>query len=410
MNNFFSHINNLNLYYYLVIFLAIVLPFLFLKIFHPLLKKTIEKKNKALFKNLVKVKFFYTLSFIITPLIILLNFNNLDLNNSSFVTIIYIIRKVSAIWVILSLSIVINKLIVAVNTTYKKNTIFVKYPINSYLQLIKLVIFIISTILAICIAFNLSPWGILSGVGALGAILLLVFKDTILGLVASIQVYGGNLLKEGDWIELKALDIDGEVLEVGLHRVKVKAWDNTITTFPTAKFLDLTFKNWRGMKDSGGRRIKRRIIITLSSVKFIDSDLISKLKSLTLLEDYLKRKEVELKKINMSRNEGDINRRTLTNLGCFRIYIKKYLDNHPKINKDMTLLVRQMPINQFGLPIEIYTFTNTTDWNEYENIQSDIFDHILASIRFFELELYQEPSSNDIKSKILEFANSKDAN
>ena len=164
------------------------------------------------------------------------------------------------------------------------------------------------------------------------------------------------------------------------------------------------------MKDSGGRRIKRRIIITLSSVKFIDSDLISKLKSLTLLEDYLKRKEVELKKINMSRNEGDINRRTLTNLGCFRIYIKKYLDNHPKINKDMTLLVRQMPINQFGLPIEIYTFTNTTDWNEYENIQSDIFDHILASIRFFELELYQEPSSNDIKSKILEFANSKDAN
>ena len=187
-------------------------------------------------------------------------------------------------------------------------------------------------------------------------------------------------------------------MEVGLHRVKVKAWDNTITTFPTAKFLEYTFKNWRGMQDSGGRRIKRKIILSLASIKFVNEKFLKKLSHLVLLEDYLKRKSIELDDANAFLKKGDVNRRTLTNLGCFRIYIKNYLDNHPKIRKDMTLLVRQLPLNQYGLPIEIYAFTNTTRWKEYEDIQSDIFDHILASIHYFELEAYQEPSSKDLKS------------
>ena len=275
-----------------------------------------------------------------------------------------------------------------------------KYPINSYLQLIKLIIIIITAIFSICYALNLSPWGILSGVGALGAILLLVFKDTILGLIASIQVYGGKLLQEGDWIELKDLNIDGEVMEVGLHRVKVKAWDNTITTFPTAKFLEYTFKNWRGMQESGGRRIKRRIILSISSIKFVNENFLKELSHLVLLKEYLKNKNIELKEANASLGEKDINKRSLTNLGCFRIYINNYLEKHPKIRQDMTLLVRQLPINQYGLPIEVYAFTNTTIWKEYEDIQSDIFDHILASIHYFELEAYQEPSSKDLKSLI----------
>jgi len=263
---------------------------------------------------------------------------------------------------------------------------------------LKLIIIIITSILTICLALNLSPWGILSGVGALGAILLLVFKDTILGLIASIQVYGGKLLQEGDWIELKDLNIDGEVMEVGLHRVKVKAWDNTITTFPTAKFLELTFKNWRGMQDSGGRRIKRKIIIALPTVQFVNDTLLKKLSNLELLVDYLNQKKLELNQANISKKEGDINKRTLTNIGCFRMYIRNYLEKHPHLRKDMTMLVRQLPINQYGLPIEIYAFTNTTKWSEYEDIQSDIFDHILASIHYFQLEAYQEPSSNDLKA------------
>ncbi len=396
-----SDILNFDIYMLIVFVTAILLPFLFLKTLHPLLKSLIEKKNKKLFKSLVNVKFFYTLSYILTPLVILLSINNSNIFNNEFVKLIFLIKKVTSIWIIVSLSILINKFLSAVNITYKKNDFFVRYPVNSYLQLIKLVIAIISVILILCIALNLSPWGILSGVGALGAILLLVFKDTILGLVASIQVYGGNLLKEGDWIELKDLNIDGEVLEVGLHRVKVKAWDNTITTFPTSKFLELTFKNWRGMQDSGGRRIKRQIIISLPSIKFINETLLNKLENFTILNNYLKNKKIELNKINLSQND-DINKRNLTNIGCFRIYLKKYLENHPKLKKDMTMLVRQLPINQFGLPIEIYTFTNTTNWKDYEDIQSDIFDHILASINYFELEAYQEPSSNDLKSVLSE--------
>ena len=395
-----EYLNKLDWYLIIIFILAIILPLAFLKIIHPILKKLIERKSKKLFKNLVELKFFYTLSFIISPVVIILNFNNIDFSESNLKEIFLLLKKISSIWIVVSLSILIGKFLKAISNTYKKNDFFVKYPINSYFQLINLLVIIISAILAICFALNLSPWGILSGVGALGAILLLVFKDTILGLVASIQVYSGNLLKEGDWIELKALDIDGEVLEVGLHRVKVKAWDNTITTFPTSKFLDLTFKNWRGMKDSGGRRIKRKIYITLSSIKFMNERLFEKLNNLTLLEDYLKNKNLELEKINIKRKNGTVNRRTLTNIGCFRIYLKKYLEAHPLLNKKMTLLVRQMPINQYGLPIEIYTFTKTTDWNEYEDIQSDIFDHILASADYFGIELYQEPSSTDIKEKL----------
>ena len=263
----------------------------------------------------------------------------------------------------------------------------------------KLIIVIVSFVLAICYLLDTSPWGVLSGIGALGAILLLVFKDTILGLVASIQVYSGNLIKEGDWIELKSLDIDGEVLEVGLHRVKVKAWDNSITTFPTAKFLELTFKNWRNMKESGGRRIKRYIIIKTSSIKFLDNSLLKKISSIKLIKNYLEEKETQIKKEN-NLLKNKTTQRKLTNIGCFRAYVKKYLEKNKNINKNMTLMVRQRPLNQFGLPLEIYAFTATTDWQDYENIQSDIFDHILASIELFELSVYQSPSSQDIKKAL----------
>ena len=395
-----EYLSKLNFYFIIIIFFAILLPLLFLRFIHPILKKIIENRNKNLFKNLVKLRFFYTLGYILSPLVLLLAINNSSLISNEMEKFTYLIKKVSGIWIIISLSILTNKFLTALNATYKKNEFFIKYPVNSYLQLVKLIIIIITAIFSVCYALNLSPWGILSGVGALGAILLLVFKDTILGLIASIQVYGGKLLQEGDWIELKDLNIDGEVMEVGLHRVKVKAWDNTITTFPTAKFLEYTFKNWRGMQDSGGRRIKRKIILSISSIKFVNENFLKQLSHLVLLEDYLKSKNIELNEANASLSEGDVNRRSLTNLGCFRIYIKNYLEKHPKIRQDMTLLVRQLPINQYGLPVEVYAFTNTTKWKDYEDIQSDIFDHILASIHYFELEAYQEPSSKDLKSLI----------
>ena len=391
------NIDNATIYSIFVIFTSFLTPIVFIRFFVPVIRNYISKRNKLLFKKLVDVKFFYSFGFILPPLFILFFFSSFYIKYVDKVpNEISLLKKIAAFCIIIIVPLLMNKIITAVNLTYKKNDFFIKYPINSYLQLLKLTVLIISGVLAICYILNISPWGILSGIGALGAILILVFKDTILGLVASIQVYSGGLVKEGDWIEMKALDIDGEVLEVGLHRVKVKAWDNSITTFPTSKFLELTFKNWRNMKESGGRRIKRTILIKTSSVKFIKKDTLAQLSKLTLLKHYIDNKMEELNQEN-SKKLNTPNERKLTNIGCFRAYIYNYLHNHKDINKKMTILVRQRPINQYGLPLEIYAFTKSTEWKKYEDSQSDIFDHLLAYIDYFELELYQYPSSKDIR-------------
>ena len=405
MTHFF--INYLNLL--IVFFLSVSAPFVFIKLILPKIRKVLNKKNKKIFSNLINVKFFYSTSFIFPPLIILFSLKNIDIAQYENIgKTLLLLQRVAGFIIIIYAPILINKFLSAINLSFKSSLFFIRYPINTYLQLIKLIIAIVSIVLAICYLLNTSPWGILSGIGALGAILLLVFKDTILGLVASIQVYSGNLIKEGDWIELKNLDIDGEVLEVGLHRVKVKAWDNSVTTFPTAKFLELTFKNWRNMQESGGRRIKRNIIIKVSSIKFLNDQLLKKISSLKLINKYIQEKENQISKENINPKKNTT--RKLTNIGCFRAYIKKYLESNKYINKDMTLMVRQRPLNQFGLPLEIYAFTATTDWHEYENIQSDIFDHILASIEFFELSVYQSPSSQDIKKALTNEGSSSNFN
>ena len=397
MSKFF--INYLSLL--LILVFSISSPLVFIKVILPRIRKALNKKNKKIFSNLISVKFFYSVSFILPPLIIFFSLKNTDINQyeniNQFLTIL---KRIAGFIVIIYLPVLLNKFLSVISLSFKNNHFFIRYPINTYLQLIKLIIVIVSIVLAICYLLNTSPWGVLSGIGALGAILLLVFKDTILGLVASIQVYGSNLIKEGDWIELKNLDIDGEVLEVGLHRVKVKAWDNSITTFPTSKFLELTFKNWRNMKESGGRRIKREIIIKTSSIKFAENELLKKISSIEILKPYITNKTKEIGKENSLKNNNKNIKRKLTNVGCFRVYIKKYLENNRNINKKMTLMVRQKPLNQFGLPLEIYAFTSTTDWQDYENIQSDIFDHILASTKLFELSVYQSPSSYDLNNFI----------
>ena len=301
MLNFF--INYINLL--IVLFLSFTAPFVFIKIVLPKIRKLLNKRNKKIFSNLINVKFFYALSFLLTPLIIFLSLKNIDItiyeNINKF---LLILMRMSGFVIIIYLPFLMNKFITALSLSFKNHNFFIRYPINTYLQLFKLIVFILSVILAICYLLNTSPWGVLSGIGALGAILLLVFKDTILGLVASIQVYGGNLINEGDWIELKNLDIDGEVLEVGLHRVKVKAWDNSITTFPTSKLLDLTFKNWRNMKESGGRRIKREILIKTSSVKFVDENLLKNLSKIEILKTFIREKTTEIEKEN-NINKGD---------------------------------------------------------------------------------------------------------
>ena len=219
-----------------------------------------------------------------------------------------------------------------------------------------------------------------------------------MGLVASIHVFGSDTIREGDWVSIPSLDIDGDCIEVGLHTVTVRSWDKALITFPSAKLLEHPFKNWRGMEESGGRRIKRAIYIDQESIGFVEKDLKEKLSKVSLLADHFKFKEKEIEKANALIGEETVNHRRLTNIGVFRAYLIEYLKSHEKINENLTLMVRQLAPNTSGLPIEIYAFTSSVEWTDYESVQSDIFDHILAIISLFDLKLTQSPSGHDIKN------------
>lgn len=271
-------------------------------------------------------------------------------------------------------------------------------PLRSYFQVTKLILYTAGVTLFITTLIDKSPWALLSGLGAMTAVLLLVFKDSIMGLVASIQLSANQMVKPGDWIEIPGKGIDGEVLEVSLNTVKVQNWDKTISSIPTYELISGTFKNWKGMSDSGGRRIKRAVNIDMTSVHFADSALIEKLKKVQLLNPYLLNKESELISFNKDNNVDTtsvINGRRLTNLGLLRAYLESYLKTHPKIHQSMTLIVRQLAPTPNGIPLEIYTFSSDQDWARYESIQSDIFDHLLAIIPEFELKVFQNPTGSD---------------
>ena len=291
-----------------------------------------------------------------------------------------------------------TRLLAAISKSLKGHKSFSGTPIQSYMQLLKLIIYLFGLIIIVCTLSNTSPWTIISGLGALTAVILLVFKDTILGLVASIQVFGSDTIREGDWVTIPSLDIDGDCIEVGLHTVTVRSWDKALITFPSAKLLEHPFKNWRGMEESGGRRIKRSINIDQSSVGFMEPILKEKLEKFKLLSDHFLIKEKEIEDANLLLGGDKVNHRRLTNIGVFRAYILEYLKNHDEINNDLTMMVRQLPPTSMGLPLEVYAFTSSVEWTEYEAVQSDIFDHLLAIVSIFDLKLTQAPSGSDIKS------------
>jgi miniconductance mechanosensitive channel len=251
-------------------------------------------------------------------------------------------------------------------------------------------------IASVYIAIGKSPLGFISGLGAMTAVLMLIFKDTILSFIAGMQLMFNDLIHKGDWIEVPQFGADGDVVDIALYNVTVQNFDKTIVYIPTSKLMDGSFKNWRGMKEAGGRRIKRSINIDQSSIRFLHKDDIERLKHINLISDYLDSKLNE----DVDADGTDPNRRKLTNVGTFRAYIINYLKAHPKIRKDLTLLVRQLPPGPEGLPIEIYVFTNDTDWIVYEGIQSDIFDHLLAAVNEFDLSVFQHPAGSDIKKLV----------
>lgn len=353
--------------------------------------KVLAKAQPRLRENLLKSRTLVRLSYL-APAIIIYNFAYLLPGP------VNLIKQIISALIILFLMLVIGSILNLINQYYSQLEISRDLPIKSYLQILKIIIYVLGGLVMIAVLFDKSPLVFLSGIGALTAVLLLIFKDTILSLVASIQINSNDLVNVGDWIEVPSFGADGDVIDIALHQIQVQNWDKTITTIPTYKLLDATFKNWRGMTVSGGRRIKRTLFIDVNSVRFLTDQEIARFKSFTVLENYVNQKTKELREFNTSsgeRMEELVNGRHMTNLGTFRTYIEEYLKNHPSINQNMTLMARQLQLTSQGVPLQIYCFTKTVEWVEYENIQSDIFDHILAVINEFGLVAFQEPMGTD---------------
>jgi miniconductance mechanosensitive channel len=278
-------------------------------------------------------------------------------------------------------------------------------PVESYMQVVRLISYLIGIVYIISILIDQSPLGIFSALGAMSVVLMLVFKDTILGFVASIQMAANDMIRLGDWIEFPKYGADGDVIEIKLQTVKIRNFDKTITTVPTYAFVSDAFKNWRGMQESGGRRIKRSIIIDMHSIKFCDEEMLNRFKKIKYIEEYITKKinEINIHNANLDADLTSLaNIRRLTNIGTFRAYVNEYLKHNNKINQDMSFIVRQLQPYDKGIPLEIYVFVNDLKWANYENIQADIFDHLLAIIREFDLEVYQSPSGFEITQAIHE--------
>ena len=305
------------------------------------------------------------------------------------------------IYMILIGLLVIDALLNAVLDIYRTLEISREVPIKSFIQILKVAIYFVAGIFVISVVLNKTPLYFFSGLGALTAVLLLIFKDAILGFVAGIQLAANKMVAHGDWIEMPNYGADGDVLEVALTTVKVQNFDKTVTTIPTYALISESFKNWRGMELSGGRRIKRSVFIDISTIKFCTEEMIERFSKVRYIAEYMEMKKKELAEYNAAHQLDDsitMNKRQLTNVGTFRAYVIAYLKNHPMINQEMTFLVRQLAPTEHGLPIEIYVFSKDKAWANYEAIQSDVFDHILAIVPEFDLRVFQRPAGTDFKA------------
>ncbi|MDX1574479.1 MAG: mechanosensitive ion channel family protein [Methylophaga sp.] len=314
--------------------------------------------------------------------------------------VITIVQNVSSAFIVLTIALAISNLLTVFNDAYEKRPDAHLKPVKGYIQVVKIVVFAIATILVIASLIDRSPLILLSGLGAMAAVLLLIFQDTLLSLVASVQISSNDLIRVGDWIEMPQLNADGDVIDIALHTVKIQNWDKTISVIPTKRFLTDPFKNWRGMKETGGRRIKRSILIDQQSVHFLSNEEKQKLHRFNLLNSYLSDKQADIDAWNQKLEQWGkepVNTRRITNIGSFRAYVSQYLKHHSQIRQDLTLMSRQLEPTADGLPLEIYCFTSTIEWVEYEGIASDIFDHMLAILPEFGLRVFQHPSGLDMR-------------
>ena len=314
---------------------------------------------------------------------------------------ILVVQRVALIYMIVVTLLALDGVLNAMVDILRSSAFARDLPVKSVIQVIKLILYGLAVIAVVSLIIGRSPSLLLGGLGAMTAVMMLVFKDPILGLVAGIQLSANRMLARGDWIEMPEYGADGDVLEVALTTVKVQNWDKTITTIPTYALITESFKNWRGMSESGGRRIKRAFNIDMSSIRFCDQEMLDRFATIQYITPYLEQKREETARWNTERHLDPsdlVNGRRLTNVGTFRAYAVAYLRNHPMIDSDMTFLVRHLPPTEHGLPIEIYVFSRDQEWSNYEAIQADIFDHVLAIAPAFDLRIYQRPSGGDLRA------------
>lgn len=310
------------------------------------------------------------------------------------------IVKGVVLYMIVMALMVLNAFLNAVHDIYATYEIAKVRPIRGYIQVVKIFIFTVGGILLISTMIGQSPVILLSGIGALSAIIMLIFKDSILGLVAGVQLTSNDMVRVGDWIEMPKYGADGDIVDISLNTVKVQNFDKTITTIPTYALISDSFKNWRGMQSSGGRRIKRSVFVDTSSIIFVSPEMLDKFKKIHVLRDYVAQRETEIEQYNLEHQMDrsvKVNGRAMTNIGVFRAYILRYLQHHPNIHQDMTCIVRQLQPTETGIPLEIYAFVNNVNWSFYEEVQSDIFDHIFAVAPEFGLRIFQNPTGHDMQ-------------
>ena len=310
------------------------------------------------------------------------------------------IQRLVMIGIYLIIMLVIDALLNSADDIYRFYEVSKNKPIKGYLQVVKIIIYIFGSVIIIASLLGQNPIVLLGGLGALSAVLLVIFKDSLLGLVAGVLISTNDMLRIGDWIEMPKYGADGDVVDVTLHTVKVENFDRTITTIPSYALISDSFKNWRGMVQAGGRRIKRSIYIDISSIRLCSEEMLERFEKSHYLSEYIRNRRKEIEEYNEKHEIDDsqiVNGRRMTNIGTFRAYIQNYLKNHSKIHQNMIQMVRQLPPGEHGLPLEIYVFTNDIAWINYEAIQADIFDHILAIAPYFELRVFQEPTGYDMR-------------
>lgn len=390
----FSQYISLGIILGLIIIIAVVVHFIVHKIF--IARFSHRYANQYWSVYLIEHKVFNRLAYALQGFLVYMQ-ARLWFNDGEFLKEILIVA--SQIWVLIALTLSFFAILDTGLSLCQRSGLVKKLPIRGIIQSIKIILSVLITILSISLLIDRSPLLLLSGLGAMTAVLMLIFKDPLLGLVAGIQLSANKMLNVGDWLEMPKYGADGDVIDITLTTVKVQNWDKTITTIPTYALISDSFKNWQGMTESGSRRIKRSIFIDTTSVHFLTKEDCDKLKKSQLIAPYIDEKIAEITQYNNTNHisiNDEINARRLTNLGTFRAYLEAYLRNNPQINGNLTLMVRQLSPTENGLPMEIYAFTKTTQWTAYENIQADIFDHIFAIIPEFGLRIHQTPTGYDI--------------